>query len=546
MRRQMCERFFHKLHNKPYRDNMKSEPEKHLAGTSEKISALNERKMASAKGGGDKRIQQQHNRGKLTARERIELLLDTGTFTELDTLTAHTGTDFGMDKQVFEGDSVVTGFGDVNGQPICVYSQDFTVFGGSLSLAAGRKIAKLMDHASRVGTPIVGINDSGGARIQEGVDALTGYGEIFLRNTLLSGVVPQITVIAGPAAGGAVYSPALTDFIFMVEPIGQMYITGPDVIEAATGEKTTAHDLGGAAAHCQLSGVAHFSDSSEEECLNNVKLLLSYLPPNNTSQPPRLESSSYTDKPDENLRTLVPEHSKQPYDMMEVIRSIADYENFMPVHNAFAPNIIIGFMRMDGRTVGIVANQPLIMAGMLDIDASDKAARFVRFCDAFNIPLVTLVDVPGFMPGVQQEYSGIIRHGAKLIYAYAEATTPKLTVILRKAYGGAYIVMGSKHLRADINLAWPNAEIAVMGPEGAAEIIGRREIEAAEDKQAKRIEITDKYRERFANPYIAAQRGYVDDVIDPADTRRILIRGLRILQNKTDTTPARKHGNIPL
>lgn len=488
----------------------------------------------------------QHERGKLTARERLHRLFDEGTFTELDTFVTHRSTDLGLDKQRFEGDSVVTGYGLADGRQVFAYAQDFTVLGGSLSQVAAQKISKVMDHAVRTGCPIVGINDSGGARIQEGVDSLAGYGEIFKRNTLASGVVPQISVIAGPSAGGAVYSPAITDFIFMVENIGQMYITGPDVVKAVMGEEVTHEELGGAMSHASRSGVAHFTASDEDECFAKVRRLLSFLPSNNSESPPRAEPSDSPDRRDSQLAHIVPENPSQPYDVHEIIELIVDDGDFMPVHDEFARNIVVGLARVDGRPVGIVANQASHYAGALDIDASDKAARFVRFCDSFNVPLVTLVDVPGFMPGTAQEFGGIIRHGAKLLYAYTEATVPKIAVILRKAYGGAYIVMSSKELRSDINVAWPGAEIAVMGPDGAVNVINRRQIAEADDPDAKRGELVQEYRERFANPYIAANRGYIDDVIDPLDTRPVIVRALRMLENKVDTVPPKKHGNIPL
>lgn len=473
-------------------------------------------------------------------------LFDDGTFTETDSFVTHRSTDLGLDKQRFEGDSVVTGYGQVEGRTVFAYAQDFTVLGGSLSQVAAQKISKVMDHAVRVGAPIVGINDSGGARIQEGVDSLAGYGEIFKRNTLASGVVPQITIIAGPSAGGAVYSPAITDFIYMVEGIGQMYITGPDVVKSVTGEEVSHEDLGGAATHASRSGVAHFTSPDEDDCFRQVRRLLSFLPSNNSENAPERSTDDSPDRKDASLATVIPPSANQPYDVMSVITSIVDDGDFLPVHHSFAGNIVVGFAHLEGRSIGIVANQPSVMAGMLDIDASDKAARFVRFCDAFNIPLLTLVDVPGFMPGTHQEYGGIIRHGAKLLYAYSEATVPKMAVILRKAYGGAYIVMSSKELRSDLNLAWPTAEIAVMGPEGAVNVIGRREIAAADDKDSKRAELVSDYRERFANPYIAANRGYVDDVIDPVETRPLLIKALRMLETKVDANPPKKHGNIPL
>jgi propionyl-CoA carboxylase beta chain len=458
----------------------------------------------------------------------------------------HRSTDLGLDKQRFEGDSVVTGYGTVDGRRVFGYAQDFTVLGGSLSLVAAQKICKIMDHAMRTGAPIVGINDSGGARIQEGVDSLAGYGEIFKRNTMASGVVPQITVIAGPSAGGAVYSPAITDFIFMVEGIGQMYITGPDVVKAVTGEEVSHEQLGGAMTHATRSGVAHFTAANEADCYEQVRRLLSYLPSNNSENAPEADAGDDPERRDPALATVMPAEANQPYDVMDVVRKVVDNGEFFPVHHNFAGNIVVGFARLDGKSVGIVANQPAVMAGMLDMDASDKAARFVRFCDAFNVPLITFVDVPGFMPGTHQEFGGIIRHGAKLLYAYSEATVPKMAVILRKAYGGAYIVMSSKELRSDFNVAWPTAEIAVMGPEGAVNVISRREIAAAENAPAKRAELVAQYREQFANPYIAANRGYIDDVIDPVETRPALIRALRMLQTKVDTLPPKKHGNIPL
>ncbi len=517
-----------------------------VAAARDPRSDLRKKRQEAQLGGGQRRIESQRKRGKLTARERLEKLFDDGTFAEIDTFATHRATDLGLDRQRFAGDSVVTGSGLVNGRQVFAYAQDFTVLGGSLSEVAAQKICKVMDHAVRTGCPIVGINDSGGARIQEGVDSLHGYAEIFKRNTLTSGVVPQITVIAGPAAGGAVYSPAITDFIFMVESIGQMYITGPDVVRAVTGEEVSHEELGGAISHASRSGVAHFTASDESDCFEQVRLLLSYLPSNNTESPPMAESADPADRVEEALAAVVPNDPSQSYDVHDVISHIVDDGEFLPVHHAFAANIVVGFARMGGGTVGIIANQAAHMAGVLDIDASDKAARFVRFCDAFNVPLVTLVDVPGFMPGTAQEYGGIIRHGAKLIYAYSEATVPKIALILRKAYGGAYIVMSSKELRSDVNLAWPNAEIAVMGPDGAVNIISRREIAGADDPDAKRAELIADYRERFANPYVAANRGYLDDVIDPSETRPTIIRALRMLANKVDSSPPKKHGNIPL
>ncbi|MFW6195353.1 MAG: acyl-CoA carboxylase subunit beta [Chloroflexota bacterium] len=497
-------------------------------------------------GGGAERQEAQRQRGKHTARERLHLLFDTGTFTELDTFATHRATDLGLDKQRCEGDSVVTGYGEIDGRLVFAYAQDFTVLGGSLSEVAGQKICKIMDHALRTGSPIVGINDSGGARIQEGVTSLAGYGEIFSRNVLASGVIPQITVVAGPAAGGAVYSPALTDFIFMVDGTGQMYITGPGVVKAVTGEDVSLEDLGGANTHATKSGVAHFVAPDEATCFQQVRELLAYLPSNHTEFPTVQHSEDDPDRVDDTLASVVPDSPNQPYEMLDVVDAIVDSGEFLEVQERFARNIITGFARMDGHTVGIVAQQPNYMAGVLDIDASDKAARFVRFCDAFNIPIVTLVDVPGFMPGTSQEYGGIIRHGAKLLYAFVEATVPKVTVITRKAYGGAYIVMSSKHLRGDVHLAWPTAEIAVMGPEGAVNVIYRREIEGSDNPEERRQELIDEYRQHFANPYIAANRGYVDDVIDPVETRPKVISALRMLRDKTDTMPPKKHGNIPL
>ena len=512
----------------------------------EKLAELQALHEQARKGGGEQRIEAQHAKGKLTARERLDLLLDKGTFQELDPFVAHWSQDLDKKEEVFLGDAVVTGYGKIHNRLVYVYSQDFTVFGGSLSEVVAEKICKVMDLAMKNGAAIIGLNDSGGARIQEGVVSLAGYGEIFLRNTLASGVVPQISVILGPCAGGAVYSPGITDFVFMVEDIGQMYITGPDVIKAATGEGVTHEHLGGADSHVRHSGVAHFSHPSEEECLNEVRRLLSFLPLNNMEDPPT--SASYDDpaRADEILQTIVPDDPIKPYDMREIITRIVDQGDFLEVHRLFAQNIIVGFARMSGHPVGIVAQEPAYLAGVLDIDASDKAARFVRFCDAFNIPVISLVDVPGFLPGTDQEHRGIIRHGAKLLYAYAEATVPKITIITRKAYGGAYVVMGSKHLRADINLAWPTAEIAVMGHDGAVNIIYRNEITNSPNPDETRARLSEGYRQRWANPYISAGRGYIDDVIDPAETRPRIISALESLQNKRDSLPPKKHGNIPL
>ena len=511
-----------------------------------RMVTLEQMRQEAQKGGGQDRIDAQHGRGKLTARERMALLMDEGSFVEMDTFVTHRATDFGLADRKFLGDAVVTGYGRVDGRQVFAFAQDFTVFGGSLSEAVSQKICKVMDLAAKTGCPLVGLNDSGGARIQEGVTSLAAYGDIFLRNTLFSGVIPQISVIVGPAAGGAVYSPAITDFVFMVSGTGQMYITGPDVIKAVTGEEVTHEELGGAAAHAIRSGVAQFVYETEEECIAEVRRLLGFLPGNNLDDGPLVVTGDGAGQADPDLASLVPDDANRPYDVRDIIYRVVDDEEFMEVHQSFAPNIVVGFGRMDSRTVGIVGNQPQHLAGVLDIDASNKAARFVRFCDCFNIPLVSLVDVPGFMPGVDQEYGGIIRHGAKLIYAYAEATVPKVCVIMRKAYGGAYIVMSSKHLRSDVNLVWPAAEIAVMGAEGAVNIIYRGEISGSGDPDQTRKELVADYQEKFTNPFVAANRGFVDDVIDPAETRPRLIRALEMLQNKQDTLPAKKHGNIPL
>jgi len=512
----------------------------------QKIETLQQMRQQANKGGGQQRIDQQHSRGKLTARERLAKLMDAGTFEEIDPFVTHRATDFGLAERRFLGDAVVTGYGRVEGRQVFAYAQDFTVFGGSVSEVVGQKLCKLMDLAAKTGCPLVGLNDSGGARIQEGALSLAAYGDIFLRNTLLSGVIPQISVIMGPSAGGAVYSPAITDFIFMVKGTGQMYITGPDVIKAVTGAEVTHEELGGASTHATRSGVAHFVYETEEECLDEVRRLLSFLPSNNLDDAPLLSTTDPPTRSDTELSYIVPDEPNRPYDMREIIYRIVDDEGFMEVHQSFAPNVVVGFARFNGRSVGVVGNQPMYLAGVLDIDASVKASRFVRFCDCFNIPLVTLVDVPGFMPGVEQEYGGIIRHGAKLLYAYAEATVPKVCVLVRKAYGGAYIVMSSKHLRSDINLAWPSAEIAVMGPEGAVNIIYREQISQAEDPEKLRQELIAEYQEKFTSPYIAASRGFIDDVIDPAETRPRVIKVLEMLQNKRDSLPAKKHGNIPL
>lgn len=512
----------------------------------DRLEELNRLKAQARLGGGQRAIEAQHARGKLTARERLDILLDPGSFEEIDSLVVHRTTDFGLAERKPLGDSVVTGYGKIDGRPVFVYSQDFTVFGGSLSEVAGEKIVKIMNLALKNGVPVIGLNDSGGARIQEGVASLRGYGEIFTLNTLASGVIPQISVIMGPCAGGAVYSPAITDFIFMTEGTAQMYITGPDVIRAVTGEELTHEELGGAAVHATRSGVAHFAIPGDEACLQEVRRLMSFLPLNNMEDPPIYETGDDPERRDEDLLSIVPEEATRPYDVRDVIERIVDNGDFMEVHAGWAQNIVVGFARMGGRTVGIVGNNPAHLAGSLDIDASRKAARFVRFCDCFNIPIITLTDVTGFLPGANQEFGGIIVHGAKLLYAYAEATVPKIAVILRKAYGGAYLVMSSKHLRGDINYAWPIGEAAVMGAEGAVNILNREEIRSAPDPEAKRKELVEAYRARFSNPYVAAGRGFIDDVIDPRDTRPKIIRALEMLQNKVDSNPPKKHGNIPL
>jgi propionyl-CoA carboxylase beta chain len=500
----------------------------------------------SALGGGEERIQQQHAKGKLTARERIELLVDEGSFTELDAFVMARPTELVPDEDRVMGDGVVTGFGHVDGRLVYVFSQDFTVFGGSLAEAHAEKICKVMDLAVRNGAPIIGLNDSGGARIQEGVVSLGGYADIFLRNVLASGVVPQISAILGPCAGGAVYSPAITDFVAMVRDTSYMFVTGPNVVKTVTHEDVTQEELGGADVHAKKSGVAHFEADDEVSCLALLRRLVGYLPANNLDPAPVAATDDPIDRQDRELDGIVPDSPAKPYDMLEVIAHIVDDGELLQVHEGWARNILCAFARLDGKTVGVVAQQPMVLAGVLDIDASIKAARFVRFCDAFNIPLVTFVDVPGFLPGTAQEHGGIIRNGAKLLYAYAEATVPKLTVITRKAYGGAYDVMSSKHIRADYNVAWPTAEIAVMGPEGAVNILYRDELAKAKDPDAKRRELVARYVEQFANPYVAASRGYVDDVIEPHETRPRLVAALRSLAGKRDTNPKRKHGNIPL
>jgi propionyl-CoA carboxylase beta chain len=497
-------------------------------------------------GGGEERLRRQHETGKLTARERIELLFDPGSFEELDKLVTHRCRDFGMAEQIVPGDGVVAGHGLVDGRQVFAFAQDFTVFGGSLSETNAAKIVKIMDLAMRLGCPIVGLNDSGGARIQEGVMSLGGYADIFLRNTLASGVVPQISAIMGPCAGGAVYSPAITDFTVMVKNTSYMFVTGPDVIRTVTHEEVTKEELGGAMTHNAQSGVAHFAADTDRDCLALIRDLLSFLPSNNLDDPPRSATSDAPDREDEALDRLVPAAPAQPYDILDLVHSVADEGYFLEVHQHYARNLVVGFARLDGRPVGIVANQPAVLAGTLDINASVKGARFVRFCDAFNIPLVTFEDVPGFLPGTVQEYGGIIRHGAKLLFAFAEATVPKVTVITRKAYGGAYCVMASKHIRTDFNYAWPTAELAVMGPEGAVNILYKRELEAAADRIAARAEKVAEFREKFANPFIAASRGFLDEVIPPRQTRRKLIAALRNLDNKRERNPPKKHGNIPL
>ncbi len=512
----------------------------------EKIERLRELREKAKLGGGKERIEAQHAKGKLTARERIELLLDPDSFVEIDPFVVHRCTEFGMAEKKILGDGVVTGYGTIDGRPVFVFSQDFTVFGGSLGEMFAKKVCKIMDLAMKVGAPVIGLNDSGGARIQEGVASLAGYGDIFFRNVLASGVIPQISAIMGPCAGGAVYSPALTDFIIMVEKTSHMFITGPNVIKAVLGQEVTFEELGGALVHNQKSGVAHFMVKSEEECMQLIRTLLSYLPSNNMEDPPVVDTGDDPNRMDAELAEIIPDDPDKPYDVKEVIHHVVDNGEFLEVQPLWAPNIVIGFARLNGRTIGIVANQPLYYAGALDINSSIKAGHFVRFCDAFNIPIVTFVDVPGFLPGIDQEHGGIIRNGAKLLYAYCEATVPKITVILRKAYGGAYDVMGSKHSGADINLAWPTAEIAVMGAEGAINIIFRKELAKAKDPEKRRMELVAEYRRKFANPYVAAEKGYIDDVIEPTETRPKLISALEMLVTKRESRPAKKHANIPL
>ncbi|MCA1905054.1 MAG: methylmalonyl-CoA carboxyltransferase [Desulfarculus sp.] len=514
--------------------------------TREKLEQLRTLNQQADLGGGEKRIAAQHEKGKLTARERITALLDEGSFEELDRFVVHRCHEFGMDKQKILGDGVVTGYGTIDSRPVFVFSQDFTVFGGSLSGPFGEKVCKVMDLAVKAGAPVIGLNDSGGARIQEGVISLGSYGEIFRRNVLSSGVVPQISAIMGPCAGGAVYSPAITDFIFMVDQTSYMHITGPQVIKTVTGEEVTSETLGGAKIHNQRSGVAQFIAKNDQECLADIRKLLSYLPSNWEQRPPEKLSADSAERTNPELNEFIPDNSKAPYDMKKLIKTVVDTGSFFEVAKHFAKNMITAFARMGGMVVGVVANNPMFLAGCLDIDASRKCARFVRFCDAFNIPVVTFVDVPGFLPGIQQEYGGIITHGSKVIYAYCEATVPLITVITRKAYGGAYDVMGSKHHGADVNFAYPTAEIAVMGPEGAVNIIFRKEIDQAEDKQAAYLDLVDQYRARIASPYRAAELGYIDEIIEPQDTRRKIIRALTALKNKRTFRPVRRHGNVPL
>ena len=510
------------------------------------LNHLDDMRTKARKGGGNSRIQQQHDKGKLTARERLDILLDKGSFTELDMFVLHRATDVGMEKNRILTDGVITGHGTIDGRRVMVFSQDFTIFGGSLSEAFAEKICKVMDMALKTGVPIIGLNDSGGARIQEGVVSLGGYAEIFLRNTLASGVVPQISAILGPCAGGAVYSPAITDFVFMAKNTSHMFVTGPNVVKTVTHEEVSMEELGGADTHASKSGVAHFACENEVEVLQNIRKLISYLPSNNLDDPPQIDYSDDINRHDEELDSIVPENPNKPYDMHKVINIITDKNSFFEVHADFAQNIIVGFARMGGRSLGIVANQPAHLAGVLDIDSSVKGARFVRFCDAFNIPLITFEDVPGFLPGTEQEWRGIIKNGAKLLYAFAEATVPKLTIITRKAYGGAYDVMSSKHIRGDLNFAWPTAEIAVMGPKGAVEIIFKNNIAKSKNPEKETEKLMQEYREKFANPYVAAERGYIDDVIKPHETRSRLINGLEMLATKVDGNPKKKHGNIPL
>ncbi|MCD6566745.1 MAG: acyl-CoA carboxylase subunit beta [Bacteroidales bacterium] len=508
-----------------------------------KIRELQQRREQVLKGGGDKAIEKQISMGKLTARERIIFLLDEDSFNEYDLFVEHEARDFDMDKKVLHGDGVVIGTGTIYGAPICIFAQDFTVAGGSLGLMHSRKITKIMDHALKMRMPLIGINDSGGARIQEGVNSLAGYGEIFFRNTLASGVIPQISVILGPCAGGAVYSPALTDFVFVVDKISKMFITGPEVIKTVLGEEISMEDLGGAKVHSEITGNAHFYAESEAKCFEQIKELITYIPWNNSRKAKVFKSKD--PKKEYKIENIVPDNPKLPYDVRNVIKAVTDDSGFLEVHERWAGNIVVGFGRMEGQTIGFVANQPIVLAGVLDIDSSDKAGRFIRYCDAFNIPIVTLVDLPGYLPGVDQEHAGVIRHGAKILYAYSEATVPKITVILRKAYGGGYIAMNSRHLRADFVFAWPGAEIAVMGPEGAANIIFRREIMGSDDPEKVRKQKVKEYKNKFANPYVAASKGYIDSVIEPQETRKLLLHAIGVSQNKSSAGPKKKHGIPP-
>ena len=515
-------------------------------GSISDVEALHQRRAAAKMGGGEERVARQHAKGKMTARERLDLLMDKGSFRELDVFVTHNSTEFGLAEQKILGDGVITGYGTIDGRLVYAYSQDFTVFGGSVSHAHALKICKVMDDAVQNGAPLIGLNDSGGARIQEGVHSLAGYAEIFYRNTIASGVIPQISVIMGPCAGGAVYSPAITDFVIMVKDTSHMFVTGPDVIKTVTHEDVTFEELGGASVHASTSGVAHFAAENEEDALFIAQRLIGFLPSNNADDPPFLASQDDSLRQAPELDEIIPDNPNKPYDMEKIVRFIVDDGQFMQVHEHWAMNIMVGFARLGGLTVGIIAQQPAVLAGVLDVEASQKSARFVRFCDAFNVPLIVLEDVPGFMPGVNQEHGGIIRHGAKLLYAFSEATVPKLTVIVRKAYGGAYCVMNPRHLGADLVLAWPSAEIAVMGPEGAVNVIFRRDIAEADDPEQRRAELVADYRERFANPYVAASSGFIDDVIEPHETRPRLINALEMLQNKRVSLPPKKHGNIPL
>ncbi|MCK4251736.1 acyl-CoA carboxylase subunit beta [candidate division WOR-3 bacterium] len=511
----------------------------------DKLKHLEELDKQAQLGGGEKRIKAQHDKGRLTARERVDLLLDKGTFRETDKFVTHRCTDFGLEKNKILGDGVVTGYGKINGRTACVFSEDFTVFGGSLSKTYAEKICKLQDLALKMGCPIIGLKDSGGARIQEGVDSLAGYTDVFLRNVLSAGVVPQISAIMGPCAGGAVYSPAMTDFVIMV--MGSlMFLTGPDVVKAATHEDVTFEELGGAMVHNEKSGVAHFAADSELECIELIKNLLSFIPNNNLEDPPSIESIDDVNRMDKELDKIIPDSPNKPYDMHKVITKLIDNSNFLEVHKHYAKNLIVGFAKFNGKSVGIVANQPAVLAGVLDINSAMKGARFVRFCDCFNIPIVTFVDVPGFLPGTAQEWGGVIKNGAKLLYAFCEATVPRVTIITRKAYGGAYCVMSSKHTRADMNFAWPSAEIAVMGPAGAVKILYRKELKQAKDPKALEKKLVDEYTEKFANPFVTASKGYIDAIIKPSETRPRIIEALDMIENKRDTNPPRKHGNIPL